>query len=54
LIWRDLPEAAFWVIGTFVGIDLLFNGLSLVMLGMALRNIPAGQGEPGAQEKHTP
>ena len=41
LIWRDLPEAAFWVIGTFVGIDLLFVGWSWVMLGLAVRSIPA-------------
>jgi uncharacterized membrane protein HdeD (DUF308 family) len=40
LIWRDLPEAAFWVIGTFVGIELLFNGWSWVMLGLAARGLP--------------
>ena len=44
MIWRNLPEAAFWVIGTFVGIDLIFNGVSWVMLGMGLRNLPAHQG----------
>jgi len=43
LIWRDLPESAFWVIGTFVGIDLIFNGWSWVMLGLALRSIPASK-----------
>jgi len=41
LIWRDLPETALWVIGTFVGIDLLFNGWSWVMLGLAVRNFPS-------------
>lgn len=50
LIWDELPEAAYWVIGTFVGIDLLFNGLSWVMLGLAVHSIPAGHapaaGEP--------
>lgn len=40
LIWRDLPEAAFWVIGMFVGIDLIFIGWSWVMLGLAVRSIP--------------
>jgi uncharacterized membrane protein HdeD (DUF308 family) len=40
LIWRDLPEAAFWVIGTFFGIDLLFIGWSWIMLGLAVRSIP--------------
>jgi uncharacterized membrane protein HdeD (DUF308 family) len=41
LIWRELPEAALWVIGTFVGIDLLFNGWTWVMLGLAAGTIPA-------------
>jgi uncharacterized membrane protein HdeD (DUF308 family) len=40
LIWRDFPESALWVIGTFVGIDLLFNGWSWVMLALAVRSIP--------------
>jgi uncharacterized membrane protein HdeD (DUF308 family) len=42
LIWRDFPESALWVIGTFVGIDLVFNGLSWVMLGLAARALPSG------------
>jgi len=37
-IWRQLPEAALWVIGTFIGIDLMFVGWSWLMLGMALRH----------------
>jgi uncharacterized membrane protein HdeD (DUF308 family) len=41
LIWRELPEAAFWVIGTFVGIDLIFNGFSWVMAGLAGRSVTA-------------
>jgi uncharacterized membrane protein HdeD (DUF308 family) len=40
LIWRELPEAALWVIGTFVGIDLVFNGMTWLMLGFAVRNLP--------------
>jgi len=39
MIWRDLPEAALWVIGTFVGIELVFNGVSWLMLGMAVRGL---------------
>jgi uncharacterized membrane protein HdeD (DUF308 family) len=46
LIWRELPEAALWVIGTFVGIDLLFNGLSWVMLGLGLRTVPRSAATP--------
>jgi len=36
-IWRLLPGAAVWVIGTFVGIDMIFIGWSWVMLAMAVR-----------------
>ena len=37
-IWRQLPGAAIWVIGTFVGIDMIFIGWSWVMLALAVRN----------------
>jgi len=39
LIWQDFPASALWVIGTFVGIDLVFNGLSWVMLALAVRTV---------------
>ena len=41
MIWQDWPEPAFWVIGMFLGIDLVFAGVSWVMLGLSVRNIPA-------------
>jgi uncharacterized membrane protein HdeD (DUF308 family) len=37
MIWQQWPESTEWVIGLFVGIDLLFNGWSWVMLGMLVR-----------------
>ncbi len=37
-IWRLLPGAAVWVIGTLVGIDMIFIGWSWVMLAMAARS----------------
>ncbi len=37
IIHRQLPEAALWVIGLFIGIELLFNGWAWVMLGLGLR-----------------
>jgi uncharacterized membrane protein HdeD (DUF308 family) len=40
LIWRDFPASALWVIGVFVGIDLLFVGWSWVMLGFSVRRAP--------------
>jgi uncharacterized membrane protein HdeD (DUF308 family) len=48
MIWRDFPESALWVIGTFVGIELVFNGVTWLMLGLAARRLPAAAPEPGA------
>jgi len=36
-IWRQWPFSGLWVIGLFVGIDLVLNGWSLVMLAFAVR-----------------
>jgi uncharacterized membrane protein HdeD (DUF308 family) len=36
-IWRQWPESSIWVIGLFVGIDLIFNGWSWVMLALAVK-----------------
>ncbi len=36
-IWRQWPLDSFWVIGLFLGIELLFRGWSLVMLALAVR-----------------
>lgn len=40
MIWQDLPEAAVWVIGTFVGIDLVFTGWTWVMFALGLKALP--------------
>jgi uncharacterized membrane protein HdeD (DUF308 family) len=40
LIWRRWPEASYWVIGLFMGIELIFAGWSWVMLALAVRNVP--------------
>ena len=39
LIWEQWPEAALWVIGLFVGIDLIFTGWTWVMLSLAVRKV---------------
>lgn len=36
-VWRQWPLSGLWVIGLFIGIDMLLNGWSLVMLGFAAR-----------------
>lgn len=38
LIWSQLPDAALWVIGLLVGINLLFTGWSLTMMAIAVRS----------------
>jgi uncharacterized membrane protein HdeD (DUF308 family) len=40
MVWRDFPESALWVIGTFVGIELVFNGVTWLTVGLAARNLP--------------
>ena len=43
VIYRQLPGDALWVIGLLVGLEMLFNGWTWIMLALALRNAP---GEP--------
>src|SRR5262245_57518944 len=38
-IWRQWPLSGFWVIGLFVGIELLFSGVSWVTLGLSVRAV---------------
>jgi uncharacterized membrane protein HdeD (DUF308 family) len=38
LIWLQWPNSTIWVIGTFVGIDLIFNGLTWVDLASGARD----------------
>jgi uncharacterized membrane protein HdeD (DUF308 family) len=40
MIWREWPASALWVIGLFVGINLLFRGFNWIALGLALRSLP--------------
>ena len=40
IIFRHLPEDALWVIGLLVGLELLFNGWTWIMLSLAIRNFP--------------
>jgi uncharacterized membrane protein HdeD (DUF308 family) len=41
MIWNQWPWDSDWVIGLFVGIDLIFLGWSWVMLGAAVKPRPA-------------
>jgi uncharacterized membrane protein HdeD (DUF308 family) len=40
MIWEQMPFSGLWVIGTFLGIDLIFNGWSYFALGLNVRQLP--------------
>jgi uncharacterized membrane protein HdeD (DUF308 family) len=39
LIWAEWPFSGLWVIGLFVGIELIFSGWMWVMIALALRDL---------------
>jgi uncharacterized membrane protein HdeD (DUF308 family) len=41
LILNAWPEASLWVIGLFVGIDLVFQGWSWIILALSVRTYSA-------------
>ena len=45
LIWGRWPEISLLVIGLFLGIEMIFNGWSWVMLGLDLRRFAKQQAE---------
>jgi uncharacterized membrane protein HdeD (DUF308 family) len=42
LIWRQWPLSGLYVIGLFLGINLVVSGASYVSLGLAARRLPVG------------
>jgi uncharacterized membrane protein HdeD (DUF308 family) len=40
VIYRHLPLDALWVIGLLVGLEMMFNGWTWIMLGMQIRKLP--------------
>ena len=41
LIWRTWPSSTEWVIGTLVGVSMLFSGVSRLVLSLAARRVLA-------------
>jgi uncharacterized membrane protein HdeD (DUF308 family) len=41
MIYKQWPASSLWVIGLFVGIDLIFNGIAWIMLWLGLHRAPA-------------
>jgi uncharacterized membrane protein HdeD (DUF308 family) len=46
LIWRTWPSSTAWVIGTLVGISMLFSGISRLGITLAARRALAGGESP--------
>lgn len=40
MIWSEWPWSGLWVIGLFIGIDMIFYGWSLVMVGLTAKRLP--------------
>jgi len=38
-IWRQWPVSGLWVIGLFLGIEMVMSGWSWIMLGLAVRSV---------------
>ena len=41
LIWTQWPSSSLWLIGTLVGISLIFSGISRFMLSLAMSSASA-------------
>jgi len=41
MIWRSWPVSGLWVIGLFIGIDMVFDGWTEIMLALSVRSLPA-------------
>jgi uncharacterized membrane protein HdeD (DUF308 family) len=55
LIWMEWPASGLWVIGTFIAIDMVFNGTWLIMLAVNARSLPPADthGRPTVQPSAT-
>jgi uncharacterized membrane protein HdeD (DUF308 family) len=48
IIWEQMPESSFIVIGLFVGITMIFNGVSWIMIAVSVRNLDEDEEEEPA------
>jgi uncharacterized membrane protein HdeD (DUF308 family) len=46
IVWGGWPATAFWVLGVFIGVNLIFAGWARVMLALALRSSDHHLGHP--------
>lgn len=43
MIIKTFPQSAVWVIGLLIGLEMIFNGWTWIMLSLAIRNLPEEQ-----------
>jgi len=41
MIWRSWPVSGLWVIGMFIGVDMIVDGWTEIMLALSVRRLPA-------------
>ncbi len=46
MILADWPRSSFWVLGMFLGINLVFRGINWIGLGLALRSLSPSPSTP--------
>ncbi|MFP2924365.1 HdeD family acid-resistance protein [Pyxidicoccus sp. 3LG] len=46
IVWGQFPESAMWLIGTFVGLEILFRGFAWIAFSLAVRG-PRRRTAPG-------
>jgi uncharacterized membrane protein HdeD (DUF308 family) len=49
MIWQQWPAASLWVIGLFIGIDLVFSGWMSLTLGLMAKGAAPASGHPGSR-----
>ena len=45
LIWRQWPFSGLWVVGTFIGVNMICNGTTYLVLGLRVRQLPPWPGD---------
>jgi len=45
MIWRSWPASTLWVIGTLVGISMVFSGVARLMISLGARRLVSAFGE---------
>jgi uncharacterized membrane protein HdeD (DUF308 family) len=51
LIWSQWPVSSAWVIGTLVGISMIFTGTTRLMMSLAVRRLASQAGDGSLQKR---